>query len=146
MNPVSRRADVVVQEIGGETIVYDRLSDAAHALDPVAARVFRSATGERSVAELAALVSAELGVARDGGATERALRELEAADLLERAASGGAAARRLGRRQVLRRLAAAAVVPMVASIAVPAPLMAQSRNGGPNPSQGPKPKPPKPRK
>src|SRR5688500_2189312 len=65
MKPIARRENLLVEEIGGEVVVYDRESDRAHSLNQTAALVWRHADGERSVAELAALVGSEFGAPAD---------------------------------------------------------------------------------
>ncbi len=53
MRPQARRADVLLRELPDELIVYDLQRHRAHCLNHTAARVFRSADGTRTVAEIA---------------------------------------------------------------------------------------------
>ena len=121
--PLAARTDkLLIHEIGDELVVYDRTNDRAHRLNATAARVWRSLDGERTVADLAALIGAEKGV------VELALGQLRSAQLLV----GEAPA--VSRRRALRRVAAAAaagmVLPMVSSIAAPVPQVAESAPNG----------------
>ena len=135
--PLAARTDkLLIHEIGDELVVYDRTNDRAHRLNATAARVWRSLDGKRTVADLAALIGEEKGV------VELALGQLRSAQLLV----GEAPA--VSRRRALRRVAAAAaagmVLPMVSSIAAPAPEVSESSPkcydidaGGPNPDNLP---------
>ena len=148
MNPSARRADVIVQDTGPDTIVYDQLRDAAHSLSPVTGYVFRHADGSRSVNELSAAMSSELGVADDAALVSAALWELESAHLLEQPATEDGARRPMSRRDAVRRFGTAALaLAAVTSIAAPTPAMAKSRgnlggSGGTGRPPGPPPGPP----
>jgi PqqD family protein of HPr-rel-A system len=145
MNPVARRSDVIVQQVGGDVVVYDSVAGTAHALNALAASAYRNADGSRDLEALAAAVSSDLGVESDAGTIEEALVELARVDLV---AFAGAGRRRqsMGRRDALRRIGLAATLPFVTSLVVPEPVFAQSkpRKGGPKDPKPPKPpKPPK---
>jgi pyrroloquinoline quinone biosynthesis protein D len=64
-----RRADVVLQDVGGEAILIDPHTDEAHVLNGSAARLWQLCDGERTMDELAA----EFGAVYD----------LSAADVIE---------------------------------------------------------------
>jgi pyrroloquinoline quinone biosynthesis protein D len=64
-----RRADIVLQDVGGEAILIDPKTDEAHVLNGSAARLWQLCDGERSIDEIAA----EFG----------ALYELSAADVID---------------------------------------------------------------
>ena len=151
MRPVARRTEVVLQEVGPDLVVYDRLRDAAHSLDPIAAHVYRWADGSRTVEDLAADLSRTLDVPDEVGIVMEALHQLERAELLEEGDSPIAQLwRPINRRRAVARMGAAAAMPLVASVMVPEPLFAQSHNASPNPPKPPKPpakpEPPKPPK
>jgi hypothetical protein len=140
MNPSARRADVIVQDTGSDTIVYDQLRDAAHSLSPVTGYVFRHADGSRSVDELRAAMSSELGVPDDAALVAAALWELESAHLLEQPATEDAPRRAMSRRDAVRRFGTAALaLAAVTSIVAPTPAMAKSRGnlGGSGPNGPP---------
>jgi hypothetical protein len=130
MYPKSRRSDLLIDQVGDETIVYDQLRQEAHSLNRLASIVWRQNDGTRSVEELAELAGAELGAPADQSIIEYALDKLATAHLLE----GGA----ITRRDVVRRMtfagAAAVALPVVLSIAAPTAAMAAS---GPTPPPDP---------
>jgi hypothetical protein len=129
--PLARNADLVTEEIDGELLVFDELEQVAFRLNASAAFVWRHCDGERSIADLVALLSAELGDFVDEDMVLVALDNLADHGLIE---SGyeqrGSNAARLSRRRFLRRVgvtgAAAMSMPVVYSILVPTPAMAVS--------------------
>lgn len=138
MQPLARTSDVIVQQIDSDLVVYDQLRDAAHSLTPIAAHVYRHADGVRDVDALARLASDDLGVPTDPALVEAALAQLEQAHLV----SNGQG---MGRRDALR-LGVAAALPLVISLSVPSPLLAQSKTSSTTPKTPKTPKPPKPPK
>jgi hypothetical protein len=120
MKPSARRDDVIVRDLREETIVYDRRSHTAHGLNPIVAAVFRAADGTRTVEEIAASLDAfDASPTAREAAVRVALGELERVSLLSVAAGAG-------RREVLRRVGAGAVllVPAVVSVLAPTPAEA----------------------
>ena len=116
----ARSAGLVVRDVAGETIVYDKDSHRAHCLNSTAAFVFRHADGRRTTEDIAAL----LGPGASDGLVRSALDQLGAAGLLEPVSAP--AASDSSRREVLKRvgLGAAVLAPAVASLLVPTPAEA----------------------
>ena len=144
MNPTARRADVIVQDIGTDTFVYDRRSDRAHSLTGVAGYVYRHADGTRTVDEITEGMSTALAAEADPLLTEAALWQLGEADLLEVPVAEVAGRTGLTRREAMRRFGAAVAIAAVSSIVAPSPAMARSGGGlgkgpkGPKDPKGPK--------
>jgi hypothetical protein len=122
MKPVARHDGVLTRELPGEMLVYERDSHRAHCLNRTAATVFTSADGSRSVADLARLLAPEADPAESEAVVEETLARLAEAGLLETATPSAG----WSRRECVRRvgLAAAVLLPVVASILVPAPAEA----------------------
>jgi hypothetical protein len=74
---------MLVKPIAEETVVYDVDRLRAHSLEPVAARIWAACDGDRSVPEIAADVSAELGQSVPPEVVSLTLRRLERAELME---------------------------------------------------------------
>jgi hypothetical protein len=139
-----RAADLIVRQVGPETVVYDRRRHRAHCLGPLAAAVWRSSESGRSTSEIARRVSAARGEPVDETAVRVALRRLERAGLIEGrtpwpvAASPEAhgAPSGPGRREALRRVAALTGL-AVLSVVAPAPAQVAATciptGGGQNP-------------
>ena len=116
--PKAKSERLIVREIDGETLVYDRSRDVASCLNEFAARVWRECDGETSVAEIAAALG------DDEPAVWLALHQLTKAQLLTEAIAFPpdiSAAK--SRRQVAGRLGLGAAA-VVASIVAPMPAQA----------------------
>jgi hypothetical protein len=124
MKPARRTEGLVVTELVGELLVYDLEHHRAHCLNPAAAVVFRHCDGTRSVAELAALLESELGVPADPDCVWLALDGLGKARLLRQRVSRPPEASRLSRRELVRRVGIAALLPAVTSVLAPTPAQA----------------------
>jgi hypothetical protein len=126
MNPKARQSDVIVQDVGLDTLVYDERKDTAHSLGRVAAYVFKHADGSLPVAALATGMHEALNLPAEPQLVEAALWELERADLLE---SSDPARRHINRRQALQRFGAALSAVAITTIVAPTPAMARSYGG-----------------
>ena len=130
MLPVARQADLHVEQVGDDLVVYDHRTQAAHALNTAAACVWEQCDGTRSPAEIAA----ELSLPED--AVVDALSQLRAKELLESAGTAAQPRTRRMTRRVLTKAAVAALVPAIVSIATPASALVLSNPNGP-PRDGP---------
>jgi hypothetical protein len=118
--PKAKTEWLIVREIDGETLVYDRSRAAASCLNEFAARVWRECDGETSVAEIAAALG------EDERAVWLALRQLTKAQLLKEAIAfppDMSAAK--SRREIGARLGLGAAA-FVTSIVAPMPAQAAS--------------------
>ena len=114
-----RRADgLVVEEVGEETLVFDRDRDVAHCLGREAAALWRACDGRHDVPGLARVTRA------DEQAVATALDELDEKGLL--AGTDPAGASGFSRRHALKRIGvagiAASTVPLIVSATIRAPL------------------------
>jgi hypothetical protein len=126
LNPVARNSELAVEELGDEVLVYDLSTDEAHCLGATAARVWRACDGDTTVEAL----ERTLGLTADD--VTKALEELERCSLL--AAPPAGITRRELNLKVTKVGAAAAALPFIVSVAVPAiaaatPTVAQCRAG-----------------
>ena len=131
IRPVARIEGLLTEEVDGELLVYDGERDVACRLNSTAALVWRSSDGERTVADLVAVLSEELGEVADEDMVMVALDTLAEHGLIENGHEPReATASRLSRRRFLRRVgvvgAAAVAMPVVHSIVVPTPAAAAS--------------------
>ena len=118
--PKAKTERLIVREIDGETLVYDRSRAAASCLNEFAARVWRECDGETSVAAIAAALG------EDERAVWLALHQLTKAQLLTEAIAfppDMSAAK--SRREIGARLGLGAAA-FVASIVAPMPAQAAS--------------------
>jgi hypothetical protein len=128
--PIAREQDLVITDLQDEVLVYDLSRHRAHCLNRTAARVWRHADGQKTVAEIAGLVRAELDAPMDEAIVRLALRQLGRAHLLEEPTDAWAQGPRETRRDLLRNAARvgllAAAVPAVLSLVSPTPAAASS--------------------
>jgi hypothetical protein len=124
MKPAARRDGLLIRELPGELLVYDLEHHRAHCLNRTAATVFRHADGTRTAADLALVVAPEATPEEGVSLVGLALGQLGEAGLLEDVhAEEGAG---LSRRELVRRagIAAALMLPAVASVVAPTPAEA----------------------
>lgn len=124
--PVARDTELAIEELGDELLVYDLRTDEAHCLGATAARVWRACDGDTTVEAL----ERRLGLAKADVA--KALEDLERCSLLVAPPLG--ITRRELNLKVTKVGAAAASLPFIVSIAVPAiaaatPTVVQCRAG-----------------
>jgi hypothetical protein len=127
-HPVARTEDLLIEEVGGELLVFDLQRDTAHALNEPATKVWRLCDGSRTMPELA----------RDSGLTEDAIRlaivELEEKSLLATPAPAGVSRRRLLETGVLAGAGLGLGYPVIRSIVAPTSAMASSTPGPTGPT------------
>jgi hypothetical protein len=130
MKPQARKDGLVVQDLPEETLVYDLERDRAHCLNRAAALVWRHCDGRTTPSDLARMLENEVGLPDDEAVIHLALERLAKAHLLEGQAPRLPAAAHCTRRDVLRRLGAAAglavLLPAVQSIVAPEAAQAAS--------------------
>ena len=124
--PRARTDGLLVEEVDGETLVYDLGSHEAHRLNPAAALVWQRSDGCVTVRDMVPLLD-EVGLPRDEAVVWMALTRLDAAGLLEPMDLPGSKSA-FSRKEVLRVLGAAAAMTLLlpAVDSVVAPLAAQA--------------------
>lgn len=114
-----KKDGLVVQDLGGEVIVYDPVSHRAHALNRAAALVFERLDGKHDINAVARHVGRALEMPPQQALVSAAINELAVSGLLETRVEA------LPRRAMLRGLAAG-LTPLVISVTVPSAAAAQS--------------------
>lgn len=124
MHRVSHRPSLLIRKLGEETLVYDLETHRASCLNREAAAVFEACDGQRSLAEIQQQVARTLGTPLQDWCVELAIDRLSRSGLLDDGTSPPSAPR----REVLRRLAAAAAfsLPVVMTVVAPDTAAAQS--------------------
>ena len=124
--PHARTKDLVVRELGDETLVYDLAKDRAHCLNETAAFIWKSCDGKTTASKTARDMQRALKVPADTGVVWLALEELERIDLLEnyrKPVDGKLVSRRA---LMLKYAPAALALPVIMSISAPTPAQAAS--------------------
>jgi hypothetical protein len=131
MRPKARTAGLLVEELGGEAVVYDLDSDKVHRLDRRAFQVWQACDGQRTIAMIAQTISDAAGDTADRLAlVEVAVDQLQEAGLLVAQQENEQGARRPPtRREMLTRTGSAgafAGLAMIQTVTAPTPIMTAS--------------------
>ena len=126
--PEMRKKGLVVQELSGEVLVYDRERNKAHCLNSTAALVWNHCDGKTSVAQITRAIEREIKAPVDEDVIWLGVDQLSKTHLLQERARVPENKSGLSRREVMKRigLAAAVALPVVTSIM--APTAAQAAN------------------
>ncbi len=125
--PIARSSDLVVQEIGNETLVYDLKTHNAKCLNETSAAVWKLCDGKRNAVDISMSLSAQFKTSVDQELVWLAFDQLNKEDLLK---SNGTefALQGTSRRELIKKVGFAAVVaiPVVSSVIAPRAVNAQS--------------------
>lgn len=127
--PLARIKGLERQELADEVLVYDLDRHRAHALNPIAALVWRHCDGETTMGEMSRILVDEMDIPADQELVGFVLARLKQAHLLEEDTSvpAGLYSRREFAGKLKRiGLAASFLVPLVTSIVAPTPGHAQT--------------------
>jgi hypothetical protein len=124
--PLARSADLIVDNIGDELLVYDTSTNRAHSLNTVSAAVWKACDGTRNANEIAVHIDLDLA------AVELALDNLSDVELISGHRRTGISRRTALRRITVGAAGLAVALPVIRSISAPTAAMAGSacdRNG-----------------
>ena len=125
--PRARAAGLIVREIAGELLVYDRDRNKAHSLNQTAALIWKHCDGQTTVAHLRSRLQEQMPeVAINDEVIWHALDQFSRDHLLDEKATRSPGVRRLSRRELIQRIGLAASVPLVVSIVAPSVFGAAS--------------------
>ncbi len=123
MNPTKRKADLVVERLPDETLVYDLRNHRAYCLNLSSSLVWNHCDGKTGISDLATLVAQELKVPDSKDLVQLALDELKRARLITGGPEEASNAPALSRRDAVRRLGLAGIlgplIPAVVSLVAP---------------------------
>ncbi len=132
--PRARSTDLITTRIDDELVVFDQAQNVGHSLNRTATLIFEHADGTHSIADLVALLQAELNENADEDLVLMTLDKLRRAHLMEEAPIRAAEAVRSTRRRFVRKIglvgALTLLLPVVETVVAPTPAMAQSPGGG----------------
>jgi len=125
--PRARKSGLVVKEVDGEILIYDRERNKAHCLNPTAAKIWKYCDGETTLLDARKSLARELNTPVETSLVEYAVQQFSADNLLEaESAMPAFMIPGLNRRQMVRTLGLGALVavPLVTSILAPTPAQA----------------------
>ena len=118
--PRARKENLIVKEVDGETLVYDVANDKAHCLNQTAARIWQYCDGNRSIAEIAELMSTPGNTPVADAVVLLALDQLQKFALLETKHEPVFQLGGMNRRELARRVGLGALaLPLILSIVSP---------------------------
>jgi hypothetical protein len=131
MMPEARQEGLVVQELSGEVLVYDRDSNQAHCLNSTAALVWQHCDGSTPVSEIARAIEGKINVPVDEDLIWLGIEQLGKTKLLKERAALPNHKSGLSRREVMKRMGIAAAVALPVVTSIMAPTAAQAANCAP---------------
>lgn len=128
MKPRAKRDGLLSEQLEDELIVYDQESNRGHCLNRTAALVWRHADGDRTIADLVAILRAGLDPVADEDLVWHAVDRLNAAQLLEEPQVRSTDEMRASRRRFISKVGllgvATLLLPVVTSVVSPSPAQA----------------------
>lgn len=127
-NPLSRKDNLVIQEINGETLVYDLVTNKAFCLNETSALVWQACDGSKSTAEVSEFVSQKLNSPANEDLVWLALDQLKKEKLIENGESLPNHFAGMSRREVIKKVGLGTMfaLPIVASVVAPTVVDAAS--------------------
>ena len=139
--PQARRSGLIIQEVDGEVLIYDQVTNKAHCLNQTAAKVWKYCDGETTLADACSSLSRDLETPVDEKLVWYAVDQFAKDNLLVKEVELPAfIISGMNRRQMVRTLGLAAIVavPLVTSIVAPTPAQAATcKNTGQACTAGP---------
>jgi Coenzyme PQQ synthesis protein D (PqqD) len=124
--PRARTAGLIVRELAGELLVYDRDRNKAHCLNETAALIWKHCDGRTTVSRLRDLLQEDKVAPVDEQVIWYALDQFAKDHLLQERLERPAGIGRLSRRELIQRIGLAASIPLVASVVAPTVFAAAS--------------------
>ena len=126
--PVSRKEDIVIQELEDEVLVYDLVENKAFCLNQTSAEIWRKCDGTRSIAGIADELREELDSSVSENYVLLAIEQLEKNNLLVTNSEPENFFNNMSRREMIQKVGLSSMIalPIVSSLIAPKAVMAQS--------------------
>lgn len=126
--PVPRKENVVIQELGGEVLIYDLKTNKAHCLNETSALVWQACDGDRNVSDITKQVSEKLNAPATDDLVWLALDQFKKDELIVNGSEINGFFGGMSRREVIRNVGLASVIalPLVSSLVAPKAASAAS--------------------
>lgn len=128
IKPLSRKDEIIVQELGGEVLIYDQKTNKAFCLNETSSLVWEACDGNQSVSEISQSIGKKLNSPANEDIVWLALDQLKKERLI---ANGGEVVSKfdgMSRREVIRKVGLGTMIalPLVSSLVAPTAVSAQS--------------------
>jgi len=126
--PLSRKENIVVQELDGEVLIYDLTENKAFCLNRTSALVWQSCDGKKTIAEINDLLGKQLNSQVNEDVVWLALDQLSKENLIQEDYKLNEKFGGLSRREVIRKVGLASVIalPVITSLVAPLAVHANS--------------------
>lgn len=126
--PLSRKANVVVQELDGEVLIYDLNANKAYCLNKTSAIIWQLCDGNKSVTEISQALSQKLDSPTDENLVWLALDQFKKEKLIESQPELVSPFVGMNRREVIKKVGLASMIalPIVSSLIAPKAINAAS--------------------
>src|SRR5262245_10350063 len=124
--PRVRQTGLVVKELSGELLVYDKERNKAHSLNETAVSIWKQCDGHKTVAEIGRLLADDPKAPIDVEAIWLALDQFSKNNLLEEPVRRPKGVEKISRRDLIKRIGLTASIPLVVSIVAPTVFAAAS--------------------
>ncbi len=128
MKPQARKEDLVIQEVGGEILVYDLRTNKAICLNQTSALVWQNCDGKKNALEISKDIEKQLGSTVSEDLVWFAVNQLQKEKLLTEDKEIVNKFEGLNRREVIKKIGLTSMIalPIVSGIIAPTAAMAQS--------------------
>lgn len=128
--PISRKSNIVVQDLENEVLIYDLTINKAFCLNQTSDLIYSLCDGKRTVAQISDEISKRLKTLISDDFVYLALDELKKNNLLENSEELANHFAGISRREVVKKVGLASMValPIISSVVAPSAVMAQSCN------------------
>jgi hypothetical protein len=135
-NPIAKTDNLVIQELGNETLVYDLDSNKAYNLNETSSFVWQNCDGKKGIADLAFALQKKANQPIKQEVVWFALNELKKEGLVSFETETPQELTGLSRREVIKKIGLGSMIalPLITSLVAPTAAMAQSGSSG-NPGE-----------
>ncbi len=124
--PKARKNGLVVQDLNGETLIYDLDTHRAVCLNQTSALVWQSCDGVKTVSDISAVLSSKLNNPANEDLIRLALDQLKKENLIENSKELETKFEGMTRREAVRKVGMASLIALPVIAAMTAPTMAQT--------------------
>lgn len=137
-NPLSRRDNIVIQELNNEVLIYDLSINKAFCLNKTSAMVWQECDGTKSVADISQILSKKDKSNFSEDIVWLALNQFKTDNLLQNGSEFVTIFDGLSRREIIKRIGFASLIafPVISSVVAPSAVHAASTTCGCNSTLG----------
>lgn len=137
-NPLSRKDNIVIQEIDGEILIYDLSRNKALCLNETSAMVWNLCDGKTSVAEMSRILTKKVKGNVSEDIVWLAVHQFQKDDLIEKSNQFTTPFDGMNRREIVKKIGFASMIalPIISAVLAPTAVSAQSTCGCSGPAGG----------